>query len=582
MLRPYLSLAALALLFAAAAVGIRSVAPTQAAQVSDFAKFIDEYFDAYYHRKPSEGTAAGLHQYDDKLENFSAETIKARIADVKRFSDRLEKLRAGRLTDDEAIDAEFLDGLMRAELLDLETVGNWHKNPMGYISLPPGAIDGLMKRDFAPKAERLKSIIARLKATPPMFAALKANIDNPPKEFTDLAIRMGEGSVDFYKTSIHDWAKEAAGKNETLFKEFDAANQAVVKSLEEVVEWMKTDLLPRSKGTYALGSDVFMKQLRYEELLDIPLDKLLAIGEANLRRDQEAFAAVAKVINPKKSPKEVMEALSDEHPTEEDLIPSGQRTIEKCRKFLIDKKIVTIPSEVRPTVLETPTYARDGTYASMDTPGAYEKKATEAFYYITPTEKNWPAKQKEEHLRLFNFAVMEIVTIHEAYPGHYIQFLYAKQYPTKVRKLTYCGSNVEGWAHYCEQMAIEKGYGDGAPKLRLAQLSEALLRDCRYVVGIKMHTQGMTVDEGAKFFEKEGYQAYSTGFEEARRGAYNPTYLYYTLGKLQIYKLREDYQRAKGADFNLEHFHNDFVRQGGLPIKLIRRIMLPGDQGPTL
>ena len=208
--------------------------------------------------------------------------------------------------------------------------------------------------------------------------------------------------------------------------------------------------------------------------------------------------------------------LSDDHPTDADLIPSARRTIEKIRKFLVDKKIVTIPSEVRPTLSETQAYALDGGFASMDTPGAYETKATEAFYYITPTEKDWTAKQKEEHLRLFNGPVMQIVTIHEAFPGHYIQFLYAKDYPTKTRKLTYCGSNVEGWAHYCEQMTVEEGCGDNDPKIQLAQLSEALLRECRFVVGIKLHTQRMTVEEGAKVFEKEGYQwKASTAYEES-------------------------------------------------------------------
>jgi uncharacterized protein (DUF885 family) len=381
---------------------------------------------------------------------------------------------------------------------------------------------------------------------------------------------------------VSDWAKEAAGKDADLLRDFHAANDAVVKSLTETVEWMKKDLLPKSRGKYALGAETFARLLLYEELVDLPLDRLLAVGEANLKRDQEAFRAVARKIDAKKTPAEVMKALSDDHPTEADLIPSARRTIEKVRMFLVDKKIVTIPSEVRPTVVETPPYARNGTFASMDTPGAYETRATEAFYYVTPTEKDWTPKQKEEHLRLFNAPVMQIITIHEAFPGHYIQFLYAKQYPTKTRKLTYCGSNVEGWAHYCEQMTVEEGYGDGDPKIHLAQLSEALLRDCRFVVGIKLHTRGMTVEEGAKVFEDEGFQEPSTAYEEARRGAYNPTYLYYTLGKLQIYKLRADYRKAKGQDYNLETFHNEFVRQGGIPIKLIRRILLPGDNGPTL
>jgi uncharacterized protein (DUF885 family) len=453
---------------------------------------------------------------------------------------------------------------------------------MGYIATPPGAVDGLMKRDFAPAATRLRAVVARLKATPALFAALRANVDNPPREFTDLAVRMGAGAVGFYQDTLRHWAQGAAGKDAGLLREFNAANDAVVRSLSATVAWMKKDLPPRSRGKYALGAETFARQLLYEEMVDIPLDRLLAIGEANLRRDQEAFRAVAAKIDAAKSPAEVMRSLSDDHPTEADLIPSARRTIEKIRRFLVDRRIVTIPSEVRPTVLETPPYARNGSFASMDTPGAYETKATEAFYYVTPPEKDWSAGQKEQHLRLFNAPVMQLITIHEAFPGHYVQFLYAKQYPTKTRKLTACGSNVEGWAHYCEQMTVEEGYGGGDPKIRLAQLSEALLRDCRYVVGIKLHTRGMTVEEGARVFEKQGYQEPSTAYEEARRGAYNPTYLYYTLGKLQIYKLRADYRKAKGKGYRLETFHNEFVRQGGLPIKLIRRILLPGDEGPTL
>jgi uncharacterized protein (DUF885 family) len=549
---------------------------------SPFAAFVDEYFDAYFTWRPAEGTAAGLHQYDTKLEDRSAGAVAGRIAELKKLLQQLTRLRSGKLTADEAIDAEVLAGSLRAELMDLEILQNWRKNPMGYISTPAGAIDGLMKRNFAPATDRLRSAIVRLKAIPAMYETMRKNVDNPPREFTDLAMRMGEGSVGYFKESVRDWARESAGKDEALFAEFEAANAAVIKSLEEAVAWLKKDLLLRSKGSFAIGATNFADELRYEELVEIPLDKLLAIGEANLRRDHEAFVTTAKKIDPNKTPAEVMHTLSDDHPTESDLIPSARRTIEKIRSFVVDHHIVTIPSEVRPTVTETPPFARNGSYASMDTPGAFETKATEAFYYVTPPEKNWSAKEKEELLRLFNGPVMQIVTVHEAFPGHYIQFLYAKQFPTKTRKLATCGTNVEGWAHYCEQMLVEEGYGGGDPKIQLAQLSEALLRDCRFVVGIKLHTRGMTVEEGGKFFETEGFQEPSTGYEEARRGAYNPTYLYYTLGKLQIYKLREDCRRVKGKDFRLETFHNEFVKQGGIPIKLIRRILLPGDDGPTL
>jgi uncharacterized protein (DUF885 family) len=549
---------------------------------SPFASFVDAYYDAFFTWNPSQGTAAGLHHYDTALEDRSAVAVANRIEALKKQQQTLAGLRSGKLSADEAIDAEVLDGALRAELLDLEVIQNWRKNPMLYVGTPGQAVDGLMKRTFAPAPVRLRSVIARLKATPALLLALRENVTNPPSEFTDLAIRMGEGSVGFFRDSVRDWAKEAAGGDARLLADFEAANAAAVKSFSETAEWLKKDLLPRSKGSYVIGAANFLDQLRYEELVEIPLDKLLAIGQANLKRDHDKFVATAKKIDPNKSPAEVMRMISDDHPTEADLIPSAKRTIEKIRQFIVEHHIVTIPSEVRPTITETPPYARNGSYASMDTPGAYETRATEAFYYVTPPEKDWSAKKKEELLRLFNPPVMQIVTIHEAFPGHYIQFLYAKQFPTKTRKLVGCGTNVEGWAHYCEQMMVEEGYGGGDPKIQLAQLSEALLRDCRFVVGIELHTKGMTVEEGGKFFEKEGFQEPSTGYEEARRGAYNPTYLYYTLGKLQIYKLREDCRKARGSDFRLEAFHNEFVKQGGIPIKLIRRILLPGDNGPTL
>jgi hypothetical protein len=317
-------------------------------------------------------------------------------------------------------------------------------------------------------------------------------------------------------------------------------------------------------------------------MVDEPLDRVLQIGEANLERDYDAFLATAKKIDVSKPPREVMESLSSDHPTESSLIPDAKKTVEEIIDFIRRNNIISIPSEVRPTITETPPYARSGTFASMDTPGPYETKATEAFYYVTPPEKEWDAKHKEEHLRLFSAPIMKIITVHEAYPGHYIQFLNAKEFPTKTRKIVVCGTNAEGWAHYTEQMMIEEGFGNGDPRLQLAQLQEALLRDARYVVGIKLHAGGWTVEQGAKFFEEKAFQEPANAYEEARRGAYNPTYLYYTLGKLQVYKLRDDYRKAKGAQFTLQRFHDEFVKQGGIPIKLIRRILLPDDNGATL
>jgi len=544
--------------------------------------FVEDYFNALFEWSPSLATSIGFHEYDSKLEDFSSAAIGRRVEKLKQLQADLAHARAGKLAAGEDIDAEILDGQIRAELLDLETLQTWRRNPMNYVGLPGGAIDGLMKRNFAPPAERLRSVVARLKGIPALMDAMRQNIQNPPHEFTDLAYRIAHGSVEFFNESVAAWAKDAAGNDTALLHDFGEANTAAAKSLRDASTWLEKTLLPISKGGYAIGADNFSKKLQYEEMVDTPLERLLAIGEANLERDYNAFIETAGQIDPSKSPAQVMKSLSNDHPSEASLIPGAKKTVEGIIQFIKDKSIITIPSEVLPNIMETPAYARSGTFASMDTPGPYETKATEAFYYVTPPEKDWDAKHKEEHLRAFNAPVMNIVTIHEAYPGHYIQFLNAKQFPTKTRKIISCSSNAEGWAHYSEQMMLEQGFGGGDPKTRLAQLEEALLRDARYVVGIKLHTAGWTVEQGAKFFEDKAFQEPANAYEEARRGAYNPTYLYYTLGKLQIYKLRDDYQKAKGSSYNLKGFHDEFVKQGGIPIKLIRRILLPNDNGPAL
>ncbi len=548
-----------------------------------FASFADSYFDSLYTFAPSQGTAAGFHQYDSKIEDFSAPAEQHRIATLKTQLAHLDSLRGGKLAVDDSIDAAMIDGAIRSELQDLEVIRSWKTNPMGYAGLAGNAVDLLMKRNFSSPVERLKAATSRLRGIPAVLAAMRANIENPPKEFTDLSIQIAEGSVGFFKGDVAKWAKESAGADTAALQAFTLVNDSVVAAMQSAAVWLKTDLKPRSKGSYAIGAKAFADKLMYDEMVDIPLDRLLALGEANLQKDVDDFIATAKVVAPGKTPQEAMASIESDHPTAANLIERARATVEGARQFLIDKKIVDVPSEVLPIVTETPPYARNGSFASMDSPGAYETKATEAFYYVTPPEKNWDAKHIEEHLRSFNRSEMDITTVHETYPGHYLQFLYVHQFPTKTRKLLAASSNAEGWAHYGEQMMVEEGFGNHDPKIHLAQLGDALLRDCRWVVGMKEHTQGLSVEDGGKeYFAKKCFQEPSNGFEEARRGAYNPTYLYYTLGKLEIYKLRADYQKAKGSAYSLREFHNEFVKQGSLPLKLMRRIMLPGDKGSVL
>ncbi len=566
MKKPILLWSSLALVVPQFATSARSLPIT-----SDFARFVDEYFDARYAFRPTEGTAQGFRQYDTKLPDLSRRAIEARIGELKRELARLSSFDRGKLSFDDGIDAELLEAQIRGELLTLETLRSWENNPMQYAFLPGGAVNGLMKRDFAPAAQRLRSAIARMKSIPGIYAAARENVKNPPKEFTDLAIRMSRGSVGFFERSVAAWGKEAAGGDADLARQFEEANTAVITAGREFATWLEKDLKTRSNGRYAIGEANFLAKLKYDDMVEMPLAQLLAKGEAQLAKDYTAFVQTAKTIDPTKTPAEVMKSLSDDHPSAEDLIPTVARSVEDARQFVVDKGLVTIPSEVRPKVEETPPFARSGSFASMDTPGAYETKATEAFYYVTPVEKDWDLKHREEHLRLYNRYVIAMIDVHEVWPGHYLQFLYAPRFPTKARKLLFCGTNAEGWAHYAEQMTVDEGFGGGDPKMRLAQLQEALLRDCRYVVGVKLHTQGMTVEDGAKVFVEKGFQEPANAYEEARRGAYNPTYLYYTLGKLQIQELRDEYRQRKNA--TLRQFHDAFVAQGALPIPLVKRLL---------
>lgn len=565
-------------------VTVKAPARNASATSPAFATFVDTYFDSLFSWSPTQATSDGFHQYDNRIDDLSADAVTRRIATLTWQLARLDSLRSAGISPQDSIDAAMLDGVIRSELQDKEVLQNWRHNPFGYIAAAGNSINVVIKRSYAPAPQRLQSVIVRLRGIPPMFAAMEANVDNPPKEFTDLAILIAQGSVDFFKHDLALWAKDAAGTDTASLHEFTRVNDSVVAVVRASVPWLQHTLLPKSHGSFALGAKNFSDKLKYDEMLDMPLDRVLAIGEANLDKDYKAFVETAKLVAPGKSPAEAMATLQADHPSADSLLPSANATVARIRQFLVDHRIIDMPSDAMPIVTATPVFLRTGIFAAMDTPSPYETpEGMQAFYYVTPPEKTWDAKHVEEHLRLFNRPVMDLITIHEVFPGHYVQFLYAPQYPTKIRKLLYANTNVEGWAHYGEQMMVEEGFGDGDPKVHLAQLSEALLRDCRYVAGIKEHTQGLTVQQAAdQYFVNKCFQLPANAYEEARRGTYDPTYLYYTLGKLMIYKLRDDYKRVYGSKYSLHGFHDDFVKQGGLPIPLIRKILLPGDTSSVL
>jgi uncharacterized protein (DUF885 family) len=445
-----------------------------------------------------------------------------------------------------------------------------------------------MERKFASPDERLKSLIAREKQMPQVFVDARKNLKNPPKISTEIAIEQLPGIISFFQNDVPAAFKEAT--DEKTKAEFTKTNAAVIAALEDYQKWLKADLLPKSQGDFRIGADTFSKKLDYDEMVDTPLDKLLEIGYANLHKNQEEFKRIAAEVDSSKTPQQILEELGQNHPAPDHLLDSFRATFDGLIAFIRQKNIITIPSDIRPILEETPPFMRATTFASMDTPGPFEKIAKEAYFNVTlPDAKMTPA-EVEDYMHSFNIGTILSTSVHEAYPGHYIQFLWVPQAPSKIRKLFGAASNAEGWAHYCEQMMLEEGYGQPgtgakdareAKLLHLGQLQDALLRNARFIVGIKMHTGKMSFEEAVDFFVKEGYQSREVGLVETKRGTSDPTYLYYTLGKLQILKLREDLEKKEGASFSLQKFHDNFMRQGFPPVKIVRKALL-GEDSPTL
>jgi uncharacterized protein (DUF885 family) len=545
---------------------------------SAFERLADAYFDDYFLRHPTAATSTGFHEHDDRLEDFSRAAIDSEVAALARFETRFATIDSRSLSRAAAIDLELVNGDIRARRLELERIRSWEKNPDRYSSAVTQSVYAIMSRRFAPPAERLRSVIARERRIPSVFADARDNLVNPPRVYTEVAIDQLPGIIGFFHSDVPR-AFDAV-KDPALLAEFRAANQAVIEALEKYQSFLTTKLLPRSKGDFRIGADNYRKKLLYEERVDLPLDRLLQIGWDDLRANQRRFKETALKLDPKSTPQQILDRITRDHTTPDHLLQTFRDRLSGMRRFIVDHRIVTIPSPVPPIVQETPPFARALTFASMDTPGPFEKVAKEAYFNVTLPGPELTPAQVEEYMQGFNRGVITSTAIHETYPGHYVQFLWVPRAPSKVRKLLGCASNAEGWAHYCEQMMLDEGYGDGDLGLRLGQLQDALLRDARFIVGIKMHTGAMTMPQAVEFFVKEGYQARPVGERETRRGTSDPTYLYYTLGKLEIIRLREDVRKAKGANFSLRQFHDQFLAQGFPPISLVRETML-GDVRPT-
>jgi len=568
-----------AVLIALAAILAGRAPSADTAALGNFHALVDQYFDFYYSCHPSEGTSAGFHQYDPMLEDYSAAARAREIRGFKDFLGRFESLDRSQLPGAAAGDREWLISSIHSDLLELENVQMWRKDPDHYSGSLTNSIFVIMKRNYAPPEERLGSVIQREKQFPAALELARQNLQNPPKIYIEIALEQLPDETDFFR---HDVPEAFSGVSDgRLLAEFKAVNQKAITAFEDYQKYLHDSVLARANGDFRLGEENYRRKLLYDEMVDIPLDRLLAIGYDDLRRNQEALKKVAAEIDSRRPVPDLVADLQNQHPAPDQLLQAFRDTFSGLVRFIEANHIVTIPAAAPPTLEPTPPFERATTEASMDTPGAYETNSRTAFFNVTTPDPKWPAERTEEWMKTFNHSMIPGTSIHEVYPGHYVQFLWIAKNPSKVRRLSFAGTNAEGWAHYCEQMMLDEGYANGDPKLRLGQLEDALLRDARYIVGIQMHTRNMTLDQARQFFVKEGFQTPAVAEVETKRGTADPTYLMYTLGKLQILKLRDDYRKMQGDAFRLQEFHDRFMQQGGMPLKIIRQAMLANDS-PTL
>jgi Bacterial protein of unknown function (DUF885) len=565
--------------WAAALVALALPAASPAAAAS-FDAQVKSFYDAQFEAHPILATRIGIHDHDAVLDDLSAAGFGQEIRRLHAALGQFQAIPAKGLTPLERDDREVLVGTIKGTLLDDETIQYWRHDPDRYSRAATGAIYALVERDFAPLEERLKSAIAREQQIPALLAQGKTNIVHPPRAFVEIALRNVAGSLAFFRKAVPEAFAPVA--DAALQQEFKAANDGVVAALVDYQGFLQGQL-EQADGSFALGPKIYAERLADNEMVDTKLPVLRRIADARLKRDQAALQAAAKRIDPAKPAAELVEQLRAEHPTADTLLKTADDDLAGLRQFVVDHDLATIPSDLLPKVEETPGFQRATTAAAMDSPGALEQNATQAFYYVTPPDAGLPPEKLEQYLRAYYFPGLDIISAHEVWPGHFLQYLTRRAHPdwSLARRLAHAQSTTEGWAHYTEQMMVEEGLGDGDPKLALSQLTEALLRDCRVEASLALHLDGKSVDDATKIFMDECGSPEPEARREAYRGTTDPGYLAYTIGKLEILKLRDDYKAKMGRKFSLKEFHDRFLAAGLVPVKIIRRELM-GQDGKVL
>ena len=536
--------------------------------------FVDDYLSYLYEVHPTGATMDGIHVHDDLVEDFRRSAIETHLSALAGFARRLDAIPVATLPLREQVEHGIVQANIRARQFEIEEVRSWERNPHIYADTIASSLAAQAIFTYAPETERARRVLSKLRQVPRMVQAARDNIKEPPAIFVKVGIDTWRGAMSFIDTDLPRAFSNVDDIH--ILGDLDDACKEAVRTIGTYVTDLETDIRPKAKGSFRLGRDKFEQKLRLDEGITLPVDRLLAIATRELAATQEEFRTLAGRANGG-DPMSAWHATKQTHPEPGALIKTARAQLDELHTFLSRNPVVAVPESAGVTVAPTPEFFRWSS-ASMWTPGPFEPKPSRAMYYLTDVDASCSDARKLEHLRDFNLPTLWTISIHEVYPGHFLHYQHLRRVDSKVRRSTMFApaSYMEGWAHYCEQMMLEAGFGRGDHSLKLGQLAEALVRLARFIVGIRLHTEDWSVEQGVKFFQNEAFLEEANARREAERGTFDPTYLVYSAGKLMLLKLRRDWQEQQGGKPSLRAFHDALLAQGAAPFWALRRLMLDG------
>ncbi len=544
---------------------------TAAAANAAWPRFVQDFIEAYFVAHPTFAVQAGRHEFDGKLPDWSVQGIEAEVRRLETLRKQAETFENAALLPDHRFQRDYLISVIDHDLFWLRDARRPFRNPTFYFyqGLDPSTYISV---PYAPLEQRLRAFISYLRAVPNALAQVRGTLETPlPRTFVEFAIAGFGGFAEFYRGDAI--AAFEAVEDPQLQAELKAAIEPAAKAMLDMQAWMES-LRASATDDYAMGPELFAKMLMMTERVTTPLDRLQAIGQADLERNLAALTDACARFAPKEPVEACIAKVSADKP-KGGPVQGARDQLASLKQFLIDHDVVSIPGSEEALVDEAPPYQRQNS-AYINIPGPYDK-GMPSVYYIAPPDPKWSKAEQQAYIP--GRADLLFTSIHEVWPGHFLQFLHANRSQWRFGQLFVGYAFAEGWAHYTEELMIEKGIANDAPELHVGQLMNALLRNVRYVCAIGLHTQDMSVAECEALFKQKAYQDPGNARQQAARGTYDPAYLNYTMGKLMIRKLRTDWTAKRGGEQAWKAFHDELLSFGGPPLPLVRAQMLKREQG---